>query len=205
MRSRLSPAALIGVALLLFAAPHPAAAAEREWHGAHGGPATFQLVVARSAAAWRDLWKLAGRDPPAGFDEKADMAVGIFLGLRNTGGYDVDIRSVVAEKSYVEVTYAEHKPDPGAIVTQVLTTPYVIRVLPWADLPVVFRSAAHGAGLNQIPDQELRRLVARTDTLEADKDQLTATVEAAEQRLREFEEILERLRRALPGNDVGPN
>ena len=64
--------------------------------------------------------------------------------------------------------------------------------------------AADGASLNQIPDDELRRLVERTDELATDKDQLTQAVEAAAQRLREFEELLERLRRALPGDGVRP-
>jgi hypothetical protein len=56
---------------------------------------------------------------------------GISLGLRTTGGYSVEVKSVSQHTigimaGFVEVRYKEYKPDKKGMVIQVLTYPYTI-------------------------------------------------------------------------------
>jgi len=83
-------------------------------------------VVVRSADDWTKLWRdHAGADatPPA-IDFDSSMVVGVFLGARNTGGYTVEITEVELEAADVLVKYTETRPGRGAMLAQVITSPF---------------------------------------------------------------------------------
>jgi hypothetical protein len=61
--------------------------------------------------------------------EKHDLLV-CFLGEKNTGGYDIDIDKVKFLPNSSEVSLKEIVPEKNAMVTTVLTSPYVFVTLP---------------------------------------------------------------------------
>jgi hypothetical protein len=48
------------------------------------------------------------------------------MGEKTTGGYKIDIESAVETEKNIIVTIKEVSPEPGAMVTQVISTPYSI-------------------------------------------------------------------------------
>ncbi len=133
---------LAAVLLALAASPsaaEPVARHGQQWQGFGGGPAGFAVAVARTPDEWRRLWAGLGRAPPAALDATSQMAVAIFLGLRRTGGYGVEITALDYQGTRLVVRYAERRPAAGGFVPQMLTTPYVVKVLARSDGEVVFR------------------------------------------------------------------
>lgn len=61
--------------------------------------------------------------------EKHDLLV-CFLGEKSTGGYDIDIDKVKFSTTSSEVSLKEIVPEKNAMVTTVLTSPYVFVTLP---------------------------------------------------------------------------
>ena len=85
-----------------------------------------QLVV-RTPEEWSALWRAHSPNRPApAVDFAAKMAVAVFLGVRSTGGYAVDIVRTREERGALVVEYIEKRPSPDAIVAQVLTSPFHI-------------------------------------------------------------------------------
>jgi len=127
------------LAAALWTAAH--AAGPGEWQGITATARELQTVVARHEVAWAMLWRRTGRDAPVKFDPAANIAVGVFLGARPTGGFAVEIVSVEERGGDVTVAWREIRPGRGAIVTQAFTSPWAIRLLPRTDRRVVFRQA----------------------------------------------------------------
>jgi hypothetical protein len=61
--------------------------------------------------------------------EKHDLLV-CFLGEKSTGGYDIDVEKVKFSPNSSEVILKEIVPEKNAMVTTVLTTPYMFVTLP---------------------------------------------------------------------------
>ncbi len=110
-----------------------------KWSGQYQGPEEPMLTVATDAMAWQRLWGMVSQEPPVAFEPDQTMAVGIFLGMRRTGGYGVEILSAREEGDAFVVQYKERRPGPMDIVTQALTTPYLIQTFPKSSLPVKFQ------------------------------------------------------------------
>jgi len=108
-----------------------------EWHGTQSAVRSERTAVARDPEAWRQLWDLAGREPPRTLPDDA-MAVAVFMAERRTGGYAVEIESVDREADGTVVRYRIRAPAPGSMVTQALTAPFVIRLVPAAPGEVRF-------------------------------------------------------------------
>lgn len=76
------------------------------------------------------IWRImfTQRTPPELFD--IDLSehtiIIIALGTRPTGGYSVEVPAVYETESHLVVEYREIKPDPGDMVTQALTYPYLL-------------------------------------------------------------------------------
>jgi hypothetical protein len=82
-------------------------------------------VVVRTAADWKALWKEHATDQPLpAVDFSKSTVVGVFLGVRNTGGYKATISSIDRDGKNLVVTWREEQPARDAIVTQMLTFPY---------------------------------------------------------------------------------
>jgi hypothetical protein len=137
---------------LTLALAQPLAAQESdgetlEWSGAHSSRAEYSVAVLRSEEAWRELWAELSKSPPVALDSEKQIAIAVFLGMRRTGGFAVEITAVEDGPVFYSVDVGEIKPAPGAMVTQALTAPYVIRIVPHSDRPLMFRRA-HAAPAN---------------------------------------------------------
>lgn len=96
-------------------------------------------VAIRSIDEWRALWKEHRSDTLPVVDFSTSMVVGVFSGARPTVGYRVDIVTVRIEGGLVVVEYSERRPAPGALVAQMLTSPFHLVSLPQNVGAVQFR------------------------------------------------------------------
>ena len=112
------------------------------------------MVVARTELALNRLWAELSRLPPDTFDSDNQIAIAVFLGLRRTGGFAVNIGTIEDGPVFYTVNVTEKIPAPEALVTQALTTPYVIRIVPHSDRPVMIRRADAAAGNIYLADTE---------------------------------------------------
>ena len=100
-------------------------------------------VAIRTREEWVAFWARHTRaqvQPPSAppVDFSREMLVGISLGERATGGYEVEITKVERGDSELRVHYRSKSPDPGAMVTQARTQPYHLIKLSRDDSPLVF-------------------------------------------------------------------
>ena len=112
------------------------------WAGLQGGVTAASHRVVRDAAAWDAFWQDVQTSAPRPFRPDREQAVAVFLGERRTGGYTVRIENAAAQEGRLVVTYQESPPPPGTMVTQALTSPWALVVVPRSDLPVEVRPAA---------------------------------------------------------------
>ena len=102
-------------------------------------------IVIRNQDEWKAFWKRhSSRDsnpPPApSIDFNREMVVGIFLGEKRTGGYEVEIVRAERRDSSLYLYYREENPTPGAMVAQALTQPFhLVKVAKHEKLQVIFR------------------------------------------------------------------
>ncbi len=158
------------------------------------------MVVARTPFAWRALWEGIGRPPPVEFDASREIAAAVFLGRRRTGGYGITIDSVERRGAFMVVRFQEVRPAPDAMVTQALTSPYLIRMMPKTEFPIALERADAEDGGLFVPDSEvgvLRDFIALTEREAREAD---ATNQLLEDRLQILRDELERLR-AEDGDD----
>jgi hypothetical protein len=116
----------------------------QQWQGANSEVRAFAVRPVRSSADWETLWQQIGRAPPQAWAAGPDMAVAIFLGERRTGGYGVEIVSARATGGQLVVEYREKTPPPDAMVTQALTHPWAVALLPRSDATVTARKIEAG-------------------------------------------------------------
>ena len=110
-----------------------------QWHGQRDGGVELSTKVLKTQASWAAFWKGQGKPMPQELDEAHEMAVFISIGERPTGGFKPAVVSTkVSEYKYV-VYYSEGKPSPDSIVTQALTYPWVIAIVPKSELKVEAR------------------------------------------------------------------
>jgi hypothetical protein len=102
-------------------------------------------VVIRNQDEWNAFWKrhsaIETNPPPApSIDFNREIVVGIFLGEKSTGGYEMEIVRAERRDSLLYFYYREKIPSPGAIVTQALTQPFHLVRVPKYDNPqIIFR------------------------------------------------------------------
>lgn len=87
--------------------------------------------ILQTEGDFQKYWsELTGRPPheaPRGVDWNRNYLVAIHLGTRPTGGYGVSVRSIErTTPNDLVLTYVETRPRPDAMVTQALTSPWVI-------------------------------------------------------------------------------
>jgi hypothetical protein len=76
------------------------------------------------------------------------MVVGVFLGSRMTGGFDVQITGAEVDGGALVVRYTETTPAPGAMLAQVITAPFHLVSVEKFDGPVRFeRTEKKGRGV----------------------------------------------------------
>jgi len=167
---------------------------ELEWAGAHSPRAEFAVVVARSELAWNRLWAELSQTPPVALDSDNQIGIAVFHGLRRTGGFAVNITTVEDGPVFYTVNVTEKKPAPEAIVTQALTTPYVIRIVPHSDRPVMFRRADVAAGNIYLADTEfeiadawIRQLWTELQQAQQDSLRLHDIIDEAERQIEQLQ------------------
>ena len=121
--------------------PVPAIDGRTSWSGQQSAAFNDMFVTARDERGWRLLWQLVGEEPPGPLPDEA-MAAGVFLGARPTAGYQVTITQAREAAGDITVLYREVPPPAGATTAQILTSPYVIELLPQSTLPVNYDSAS---------------------------------------------------------------
>jgi hypothetical protein len=101
--------------------------------GQYGDIVEGTQTVLRDEEAYASFWKRLHADrgsvpdrPDVDFGEK--VVVAIVLGQRPTSGYSVEVDAVLAsaDGGAMQVTFTETVPGDGCIVTQALTSPYVL-------------------------------------------------------------------------------
>lgn len=103
----------------------------------------FRTAVITSEGDWRALWRehTANRHPaPAAppIDFRRQMVVGVFLGQRPSGGYQVEIAEIKTLPDQIAVEYREVRPNPHAGVSLAVTQPFVLRAIEASSLPIHF-------------------------------------------------------------------
>src|SRR3954465_9256845 len=122
-----------------------------EWSGVQASVQGRATLITRTEQEWQDMWQLAATPAPGPLPQ-GWMGIGIFLGMRQTAGYSVVIEGiteqVTTEQRFTQqglpasrevvISYGERAPAPGTMTAQMLTSPYVIRIVPRIDWPTRF-------------------------------------------------------------------
>lgn len=112
------------------------------FQGTQSVVATPLTAIVRDQITWNKLWiDTFGGDvaaPPVDFTR--NMAIAVYAGQKPTGGYGVTIATVERLNDRLVVDYRLRSPLPGQVVTQALTAPYAIAIVPTSPLPVIFRN-----------------------------------------------------------------
>ncbi|MDE3153911.1 MAG: protease complex subunit PrcB family protein [Acidobacteriota bacterium] len=107
---------------------------------------TARQVVVRTEDEWQALWRQHGvtKLPPT-VDFTQNLVAGVFLGSRPSSGYKVEISRAYADGQDLVIEYKVEKPAPGAMTAPIITSPYILVLLPAHPGPVRFVdvSAAH--------------------------------------------------------------
>lgn len=133
-------ALLVGGAVL--AVPSAQVAFTTYSEGQQSGIEERREVVIRDAKALAALWEIhAPGDTPPPVDFGTSMVVGVFAGLRNTGGHEVEVTGVERDGDALVVEYRERAPGRGDMTAQVLTFPYHLVRVPRHGGPVRFEKS----------------------------------------------------------------
>jgi hypothetical protein len=102
--------------------------------GARSGVVEAAQMVVRTQAEWSALWQkhssfeMNPTQAPA-IDFNKELVIGIFLGQKPTGGYDVEIAGAEQSDGMLTVSFREKSPRPGAILTQAFTQAFhIVRI-----------------------------------------------------------------------------
>ena len=107
---------------------------ETLWRNNYGGYAEGGNLVIKSAVDWKDTWDAMPDD--INFAEQ--MFIAVLMGQRNTGGYAVEIVTIVEKPAHWEVGVKYTTPEKGALVTQALTQPHHIIKLKKTNKEIIF-------------------------------------------------------------------
>jgi len=144
MRRLSPPALLLSLALAACSSTGDTGTADRPLVPADAAPGTYWQgersqsterahVIARTDREWAELWARVGQEPPSRGVPGGQMAVAIFLGYRDTGGYGVTIEQVAVKGGELVVNYRERVPGPAVAVVQAITSPFAVRLVPAAE------------------------------------------------------------------------
>jgi len=108
---------------------------QHRWESAHSGVHKPGTMIITSQTHWKKLWRLLfvqimEKPPLPPLDFNKQVAIGVFLGLKTTGGYHVAIQQVRRAGDSLEVVVKKTAPQPGQMVTMALTQPYSVVVVP---------------------------------------------------------------------------
>lgn len=98
---------------------------------AEGGQAATaegpQAVAVTDIDSYHRTWQsLVQEQHPPAIDFANESALFLFAGEKNTGGYWIELKGVTLEGETLVVDAIVHRPDPAALVLQVITRPYLV-------------------------------------------------------------------------------
>ena len=98
---------------------------------AYKDPAPYALLATSERSFEQYVWPLARgnrlpRPAPPEIDFDRQSVAAFFWGLKHSGGYSIDVAGVDLNGDVLEVRLVLKRPAPGMIVTQALTSPYVL-------------------------------------------------------------------------------
>lgn len=96
----------------------------------YGGRATKSNVEINSQDALNALYKELNLGEAPKVDFKKKMAVALFMGQKNSGGFSVTVSSVIVKNGIATVMVKYTEPGPDDMVTSAITNPYCIAVIP---------------------------------------------------------------------------
>ncbi|MCX6356455.1 MAG: protease complex subunit PrcB family protein [Candidatus Aureabacteria bacterium] len=105
-------------------------------YGIKNTKAVPEVVVARDEGELRRIWAedMSGSyGETAGLprvDWKAEFVVAVFIGMRPSAGYTIEITRIRQEGNVLEVTVAEARPPAGVMSADLITSPYCIAACP---------------------------------------------------------------------------
>jgi len=100
--------------------------------GYRSGAREPQQIVLRNQAEWSELWRkhsneLYSTPPTVLFDQ--EIVVAVFLGEKNTGGYDITIVRAERNDDELVIHYQEKTPAPGSMLIQAFMQPFhIVRI-----------------------------------------------------------------------------
>ncbi len=107
------------------------------WSGGHEQAENHAF---QSAAEFEKIWVADGGDkanlPAVDFAKETVLAV--FAGMKNTGGYDIQIEKVASRPGKTYVLYRQTAPSPDGMVTMAITYPAHVVVVPKLTGEVIF-------------------------------------------------------------------
>lgn len=117
--------------------------------GVYSGLSERTLVEVRSEEEWNSLWAkhvatVSPKPDAPLIDFSKDMVVGVFTGVKPSGGYEVEIVKIESDEKVMTVFYREVRPSPEDIVSAVMTQPYHLIKTERQDIQIEFREAESG-------------------------------------------------------------
>jgi hypothetical protein len=94
----------------------------------------FQTHIIRSVAHWFALFHEIDEDR---MDFENYIAIAVFLGERNTGGYSIQAIEIIETQDRIEVRMLERQPDEQCAVTDVVEYPFEVIMIPKTDKQIV--------------------------------------------------------------------
>ena len=97
----------------------------------YGNVGLKQALILKESKAFDPIWKQAygNVDPRPNLPEidfSKEMAIAVFLGTKNSGGFDIEIMKIKELETHIEVFVKNTRPDPDGMVTMALTSPFHI-------------------------------------------------------------------------------
>ena len=108
--------------------------------GKRSGFKTADNKVIRSDQEWKRLSDGMKPDNLPRVDFNRNMVIAVFQGKQNTGGYDINVERVCKAGKNLTISVKKVKPGEKCIVTQAITSPYELVVLPKIEGDVRFES-----------------------------------------------------------------
>lgn len=90
--------------------------------------ATAYLIL--NQGDWEKTWLKVQNSTPPQIDFEKNSIAAVFLGQRPTAGYSVKIKEIKEKPKEVHIIFGEKKPAKDRMVAQVLTQPYLIKIVP---------------------------------------------------------------------------
>lgn len=110
--------------------------------GAYCGIGEEKHWIIRDSLEWKTMWEqvYSGQIPQPDLPEidfQKKIVVGYFSGTKSSGGYSLELSSIVAEQGIVQVVLTQTGPGKNCIATMALTQPFLIVVMDTPVLPEI--------------------------------------------------------------------